>query len=372
MNVSLYMCKSDVGVKNRELERRIMTKFICLAALLPMVVDSTLRVAFLSDLHIGESCFPVPYNGTNDCACIRNDLRAIEFINDLSPPPSAVIITGDITSSSWPSQWKKARELLDALAIPYYPIMGNHDVWQYDREGGNETLGPMGDAQFGATFGDLLRGSAQVVGYYNTTVHNPWHNCSSTFQNYQLNLVEPASGAKLAFLAGDWSTREAAPCANCSGVPGWAERGLSDFPGGTLPWLRQRLAEEAASPAPADRLFLVQHQPITCPFYMPDFSFCFGLADKLLLAEALEEQWPRTAYWGVIAGHNHLYLNQSTPFEGWPEFREVETSAAKGDGVDSDVASSVSVFTFEGTRVALIEEHSFRISTGEWSLKRGV
>ena len=28
------------------------------------------RVVFLSDLHVGENCTPIPYNGTDDCACI--------------------------------------------------------------------------------------------------------------------------------------------------------------------------------------------------------------------------------------------------------------------------------------------------------------
>ena len=50
------------------------------------------------------------------------------FLNALPPPPDAVIITGDITSSSWPTQWTKAKEVLDALAMPYFPILGNQCV----------------------------------------------------------------------------------------------------------------------------------------------------------------------------------------------------------------------------------------------------
>ena len=90
------------------------------------------------------------------------------------------------------------------------------------------------------------------------------------------------------------------------------------------------------------------------------------------LAEALQEHWPRGAWWGVFAGHNHAYLNQSTPFDGWPAFREYESSAAKGDALDSDVASAMSVVTFEGAEVALIEEHFYVLSTGTWVTKRGV
>jgi hypothetical protein len=133
-----------------------------------------------------------------------------------------------------------------------------------------------------------------------------------------------------------------------------------------------RSGPSAPPGARPDRLFLIQHQPITCPWWIPDLSFCFGLADKLLLAEALQEHWPRGAWWGVFAGHNHAYLNQSTPFDGWPAFREYESSAAKGDALDSDVASAMSVVTFEGAEVALIEEHFYVLSTGTWVTKRGV
>jgi hypothetical protein len=244
----------------------------------------------------------------------------------------------------------------------------------YDREGGNETLGPYGDQLFGATFGPGLLASPNVSGYAPRAVHNPLWNTTSTFQNYQLTLVDPASGARLAFFAGDWSTRGAAPCPNCSGVPGWAERGLSDFSGGTLPWLRTQLAAAARAPPAArpDRLFLIQHQPISCPWWMVDGLFCFGAADKLLLAEALLESWPAAAWWGVFAGHNHAFLNQSTPFDGWPAFREVEVSAAKGDALDSDVASAVSVVTFEGAEVSLIEWHYYQLAEGAWVTRRGV
>jgi predicted MPP superfamily phosphohydrolase len=337
-------------------------------------VSARLRVAFLSDLHVGESCQPIPYNGTDDCACIANDRRAIARINALSPPVDAVIITGDITSSAWPSQFSKAYSILSELGDDkWYPMLGNHDVWTYDREGGNETSGPYGDALFGATFGRLLQSSANVSGYHNLSVHNPLYNTTSTFQNFQLTLLDKETGAKLAFFAGDWSTRQRAPCANCSGVPGWAERGLSNFPGGTLPWLRAQLAAEAAkSPTDrADRLFLIQHQPLSCPFYMPDFLFCFGAEDKLLLSQTMTEAWPKSAWFGVFAGHLHVFDNVTVPFADWPEFREVETSAAKGDAFDADEASAVTLVEFAGVDIEFIEMHSYSLSSGTWTVRRG-
>lgn len=97
----------------------------CFVALL-LAPAAALRVALLSDLHVGEACLPIPYNGTDDCACVRNDARAIARINALAPQPDAVLVTGDITSSAWPTQWVKARQLLDGLRAPYAPAMGNH------------------------------------------------------------------------------------------------------------------------------------------------------------------------------------------------------------------------------------------------------
>ena len=339
--------------------------------LLFRVTQSSLRVAFLSDMHVGESCLPLPYNGTENCTCVLNDRRAVAYVNSLVPLPDAVIITGDITSSAWPTQFAKAREILDDLLPPFFPVMGNHDVWPYVSEGGNETSGPIGDVLFGETFGDVLRASANVSAYNPSAAHNPLWNTTSTFQNYVINLVEPSTGSRLAFLAGDWSTRQPAPKPN-DGVPGWAERGLSDFPGGTLPWLRGALEALAAQADRPQKLFLVQHQPVACPFWVPDFLFCFGAADKALLEKALLEKFTEDEVWGVFAGHNHVFQNVTVPFDHWPDFRQVEVSAAKGDALDSDVASSVITVDFVGSRVDLITEHYYSISKGSWVVTPGL
>ena len=248
-------------------------------------------------------------------------------------------------------------------------------MWAYDREGGNETAGPFGDAAFGATFGDVLRAWGSAIDYAPAPVHNPQHNTTSTYQNWVLTLTDAATGARVAFVAGDWSTREKAPPGD-SGVPGWAERGLGDFAGGPLPWLRAALARAGSLPPGArpDALWLVQHQPIKCPFYMPDLLFCFGAADKALLADAMLGAWPKSSWGGSLAGHIHLFANDSGDVWGgdaWPAFRELETSAAKGDGVDADAASAFTVVDFAGARVAHVQRQWFRVSEGAWVVEDG-
>jgi len=38
-------------------------------------------------------------------------------------------VTGDLTDSGEPLEFDTVRRELDALNIPYFPIIGNHDIW---------------------------------------------------------------------------------------------------------------------------------------------------------------------------------------------------------------------------------------------------
>lgn len=239
-----------------------------------------------------------------------------------------------------------------ASLSPHPSAIGNHDIWSYESEGGHETATPEGDALFGATFGPGLLASPAVLDYSNLTVFNPLHNFTSTFQNSEVELIEPASGARLRFYLLDWNTRDKAIDSNESGVMGWAERTLSDFPGGSLPWLAERLAAAAAAPPAArpDALFLVQHQPVRCPVYVVDAAFCFGALDKALLQKTLTSSWPREAWGAIFAGHIHLFAN-GTAFDNWVELRQLLVSAAKGDAFFSpEMTSAIMTVAFEGPR----------------------
>jgi hypothetical protein len=71
---------------------------------------------------------------------------------------------------------------------------------------------------------------------------------------------------------GDFNTRMHAPIPGDKGNPGQAD--LNDFPGGAIDWLRKRLVAER--PKKVSKAFMAQHQPLRCPWYIPDMAFCFS------------------------------------------------------------------------------------------------
>jgi Icc protein len=73
----------------------------------------------ISDPHIGYS------------AEIRDPERAlaaaVEQVLAIEPQPVAVILSGDLTNSGAPEQYRRLRELIEPLPMPVHPMMGNHD-----------------------------------------------------------------------------------------------------------------------------------------------------------------------------------------------------------------------------------------------------
>ncbi|MEO6991790.1 MAG: phosphodiesterase [Candidatus Baltobacteraceae bacterium] len=53
--------------------------------------------------------------------------RAITRINLLAPRVDAVVLTGDLAQNGYPQQYARLRETLNALSVPYFAIVGNHD-----------------------------------------------------------------------------------------------------------------------------------------------------------------------------------------------------------------------------------------------------
>ena len=51
----------------------------------------------------------------------------IEHVNRLRPRPDAVLVTGDLVDAGGRDEYGLFRELLEALAVPWFAIPGNHD-----------------------------------------------------------------------------------------------------------------------------------------------------------------------------------------------------------------------------------------------------
>ncbi len=84
----------------------------------------------ISDLHI-----PPPGQKTLGKAPMAENLAlCIEQINQLSPKPDLVMVSGDITHDGTLVEAKHAANLLSNIQHPYYIIPGNHDsretLWQ--------------------------------------------------------------------------------------------------------------------------------------------------------------------------------------------------------------------------------------------------
>jgi 3',5'-cyclic AMP phosphodiesterase CpdA len=80
-------------------------------------------IAQISDTHI-----PVRGSKTYNIAPMAENLaRCIEHINNASPRPDLVLLTGDITNNGETEELDHAAALLVHLEIPYFVIPGNHD-----------------------------------------------------------------------------------------------------------------------------------------------------------------------------------------------------------------------------------------------------
>jgi len=199
-------------------------------------------IAQISDLHIagrGKKTYGIAPMGENLRLCV-------DHINQLSPRPNLVLVTGDITDTGMEKQFEYARDLLSELNIPYYIIPGNHD----DR------------SRFLSTFNHVACSSIRGTGDQN-------------FVNYVIDDFE------IRLIAVD------------STVPG--------KPGGEIcdqraNWLDQRLSENTEKPT----LIFMHHPPVKLGVIETDVDGFTG-ADKL---GKIVKKYNNIE--GILCGHVHL------------------------------------------------------------------
>jgi 3',5'-cyclic AMP phosphodiesterase CpdA len=168
-------------------------------------------------VHIGENCF-----GTltlEGCPPMKALSLAFQKMNELAL--DGVFLTGDLTSSALLEEYQALRDLLDELTIPWWPLLGNHDVWPYERHDDNsfnQTDTPIGDTYLAETFGDVLAAkydSAPFAALYANSSTTDWPQTScfngyyktydSWFHNFKVKF--PLFSDQLNFLALDWNAR---------------------------------------------------------------------------------------------------------------------------------------------------------------------
>lgn len=77
----------------------------------------------ISDLHIKQER-KFAYGRVDTAGALE---RCVARINQLNPQPDAVLITGDLVDGGGLEEYRTLRPLLDALLVPYYLLVGNHD-----------------------------------------------------------------------------------------------------------------------------------------------------------------------------------------------------------------------------------------------------
>ncbi len=292
--------------------------------------------AILTDLHMGEGEDDHGEPGFQDSGGEGGVVRdmvalSIEAINDNAEyyDIDFALALGDLSDSAERSELEVARRALGELAVPWLPLIGNHDTWPYvivpEAPGFSEATGPVGDQSFHALFGDQVASFAEHfpdVALAPAPVTNPEHDIESSLWNLAF------SHQGWTFLGLDFVTREHA----AEGYPGQSpEADLHDFEGGTWPWFQQHMAEVAGDGGP--HVVLLSHHP-PVPLELDSFTS----EERDTMAELIEQGDYGDDIAAFFAGHWHFnYVNEDS-YDGIPV---VVTDAAK----ESGTARVVQVFS---------------------------
>lgn len=280
--------------------------------------------AIMTDIHIGEGFDDFGEEGYDDQGSDHN--AVIDIVNDAVDMVNAnidaydirfVMVLGDLTGSAEKSEFVKAREILDRLDVPYFPAIGNHDMWPYYWTPADtfvEAPEPVGDAYFKEVFGDHLDALAAEFPDLTrapTPCHNPEFDITSHFINYSFTYMG------YHFIVMDLVTRTHAP----SGYPGVGPEGaLHDFECGTWRWFTDHI-ENYACRSDHNIMAFVHHPPLSMS------PFAMTAEDIGKMTDFISGQGYGDNIYGFFAGHLHLDLDE-TGFDG----QHIVVTAATKEG----------------------------------------
>lgn len=209
--------------------------------------------------------------------------RAVQWVNEQAPARDIelVVVVGDI---GWTETGLTlSRALLDELAVPYVPVLGDNEVHiSHSEQLFDEVFTPQ-YALLEQTFDDFYRAPSEVV--------NPDFGATSWVQNFSF------SHRGLRWVGLDWVSRDDDPI--------YGELAdFNDFEGGTWPFFTEEI--DALTPGGTEDVLLFSHHP------MMVFPGAFTLTQMERITGVTDPVAGRVA--AAFAGH--LHFDQDEPDAG--------------------------------------------------------
>ena len=207
---------------------------------------------------------------------------AVDWVNENAAAEGIelVVVLGDI---GWGSGLETSRTLLEGLAVPWAPIIGDN------------VLHSSGDQAFAEMFAEPLDELASIVDEYDAAPMPVWDERlgeDAWFQGIRFTW----KGVR--FVGVDWNIR------HLSG--NLAEFGdFNDVPGGSWEWLEDSLQDAATRPE--ESVLLLSHVPM--------LPAVFSIAERDRFADLLAPI--RDRVFGNLAGHLHIDVVEEYPEEGY-------------------------------------------------------